>query len=84
MRKNLKIGGTYMFTFIKALFKGMILGFKWYGRRVSESKWYIIPLVFDTVLYPIKLIVFSLMCLTKGGRKVVYQIGMVAFEDLED
>ena len=73
-----------MFTFIKAFFKGMILGFKWYGRRVNENKWYIIPLVFDVVLLPIKTIVILIMCLIKGGRKVVFQIGMVAFEDEED
>ena len=40
-----------MFSFIKAQFSGIIIGFK-YGIKVikEESKWYIIPFMFDIII----------------------------------
>lgn len=74
-----------MFSFIKGQFSGIIIGFK-YGKKVikEESKWYIIPFMFDIILLPVKLIVVNLMCLTKRGREIILPIGREILEEVED
>lgn len=64
-----------MLIFVKALGTGFINGWKWYGRRIQESKWYIIPLIIDTALIPLKIVVVPLICLTKRGRDSLIRIG---------
>ena len=64
-----------MLIFAKAVGTGFINGFKWYGRRIRESKWYIIPLIFDIALIPLKIVVIPLICLTKHGRNMFQIIG---------
>lgn len=64
-----------MLIFVKALGTGFINGWKWYGRRIQESKWYIIPLIIDTTLIPLKIVVVPLICLTKRGRNMFVIIG---------
>lgn len=74
-----------MLMFMKAQFSGIIIGFK-YGKKVikEESKWYIIPFMFDIILLPVKLIVVNLMCLTKRGREIILPIGREILEEVED
>lgn len=57
-----------MLMFMKAVGTGFTIGWKWYGRRIQESKWYIIPLIIDIALMPLKIVVVPLICLTKRGR----------------
>ena len=59
-----------MLIFVKAIGTGILNGFKWYGRRIKESKWYILPLIVDVALIPLKIIVVPLVCLTKRGRNM--------------
>ena len=70
-----------MLIFVKALGTGFINGWKWYGRRIQESKWYIIPLIIDTALIPLKIVVVPLICLTKRGRNYLIRIGEETEED---
>ena len=70
-----------MLIFVKALGTGFINGWKWYGRRIQESKWYIIPLIIDTALIPLKIVVVPLICLTKRGRDSLIRIGEEVEED---
>ena len=70
-----------MLIFVKALGIGCINGLKWYGRRIQESKWYIIPLIIDMALIPLKIVVFPLICLTKRGRDSLIRIGEETEED---
>ena len=70
-----------MLIFVKALGTGFINGLKWYGRRIQESKWYIIPLIIDMALIPLKIVVFPLMCLTKRGRNYFIRTGEEMEED---
>ena len=60
---------------------GVCNGFKWYGRRIQESKWYIIPLIIDTALIPLKIVVVPFVCLTKRGRNYLIRIGEETEED---
>ena len=70
-----------MLIFVKAVGTGFINGWKWYGRRIQESKWYIIPLIIDMALIPLKIVVFPLICLTKRGRDSLIRIGKETKED---
>ena len=70
-----------MLMFMKAVGAGFIIGWKWYGRRIQESKWYIIPLIIDTALIPLKIVVVPLICLTKRGRNYLIRIGEETKED---
>ena len=70
-----------MLIFVKALGIGFINGWKWYGRHIQESKWYIIPLIIDTALIPLKIVVVPLICLTKRGRDSLIRIGKEMEED---
>ena len=70
-----------MLIFVKALGTGFINGLKWYGRRIQESKWYIIPLIIDMALIPLKIVVFPLICLTKRGRNYLIRTGEEMEED---
>ena len=70
-----------MLIFVKALGTGFINGLKWYGRRIQESKWYIIPLIIDMALIPLKIVVFPLISLTKRGRDSLILIGEETKED---
>lgn len=70
-----------MLIFVKALGTGFINSWKWYGRRIQESKWYIIPLIIDTALIPLKIVVVPLICLTKRGRDSLIRIGEEMEED---
>lgn len=70
---------------VKALLIGVVCGLKWYGRRIRESKWYIIPFVIDMILFPLKLIIISIVCINKNGRaKVVNFWEDNILEDEED
>ena len=60
---------------------GVCNGFKWYGRRIKESKWYIIPLIIDTALIPLKIIVIPLLCLKKEWREYFIRNGEEMEED---
>ena len=70
-----------MFMYVKALGTGFINGLKWYGRRIQESKWYIIPLIIDTALIPLKIIVIPLLCLKKEWREYFIRNGEEMEED---
>ena len=70
-----------MFMYVKAIGTGFINGLKWYGRRIQESKWYIIPLIIDMALIPLKIIVAPFVCLTKRGRNYLIRIGEETEED---
>ena len=70
-----------MLMFMKAVGAGFIIGWKWYGRRIQESKWYIIPLIIDMALMPLKIVVIPLICLTKRGRNMFVIIGNEMEED---
>ena len=70
-----------MFMYVKALGTGFINGLKWYGRRIQESKWYIIPLIIDMALIPLKIVVFPFICLTKRGRNYLIRTGEEVEED---
>ena len=70
-----------MLMFMKAVGAGFIISWKWYGRRIQESKWYIIPLIIDTALIPLKIVVVPLICLTKRGRDSLIRIGEEVEED---
>ena len=61
--------------FVKAVGIGILNGFKWYGRRIKESRWYLIPLAIDVVLIPVKIVVVPLACLTRTGRQFFLDIG---------
>lgn len=61
--------------FIYQLASGISSGYRWYGRRLKESKWYIIPMIIDTVLIPLKIVVIPLICLTKKGRAYFIRTG---------
>lgn len=70
-----------MLIFVKAIGTGILNGFKWYGRRIKESKWYILPLIVDVALIPLKIIVVPFVCLTKRGRDSLIRIGKEMKED---
>ena len=69
---------------VKALLIGAIGGLKWYGRRIRESKWYIIPFVIDVILVPLKLIIIAIVCINKNGRAKVINFWEEILEDEED
>ena len=69
---------------VKALLIGVIYGFKWYGRRIRESKWYIISFVIDMILSPLKLIIIAIVCINKNGRAKIVNIWEELLEDAED
>lgn len=71
----------FMLSLIKAVARGTINGFAWYGRRIQESKWYIIPIVIDVILIPVKFVIIPCMCLTKQGRKAIISLGQSIMED---
>ena len=70
-----------MFMCVKTVGTGLLNGVKWYGRRIQESKWYLIPLLVDVVLIPLKIIVVLLVCLTKRGRDSLIRIAEEMEED---
>ena len=70
-----------MFMYVKAVGTGLLNGVKWYGRRIQESKWYLIPLFVDVILIPLKIIVVPFICLTKRGRNYLIRIGEETEED---
>jgi hypothetical protein len=70
-----------MLIFVKAFGTGFINGWKWYGRRIQESKWYLIPLLVDVILIPLKISVVPFVCLTKRGRDSLIRIGEEMEED---
>ena len=70
-----------MFMYVKALGTGFINGLKWYGRRIQESKWYLIPLLVDVILIPLKIVIVPFVCLTKRGRDSLIRIGEEMEED---
>jgi hypothetical protein len=70
-----------MLMLMKEVGTGFINGLKWYGRRIQESKWYIIPLIIDTALIPLKIVVVPLICLIKRGRNMFVIIGSDMEED---
>jgi hypothetical protein len=70
-----------MLIFVKAIGTGILNGAKWYGRRIQESKWYLIPLLVDVILIPLKIIVVPFVCLTKRGRDSLIRIGEETEED---
>ena len=57
-----------MLSIVKGILIGVVNGFKWYGRRIKESKWYILPLIVDVVLIPLKIVVIPIVCCFKQGR----------------
>ena len=69
-----------MQTFVDGLRIGIVGGFKWYGRRIQESKWYIIPFVIDMLMIPLKIIIIPLACLTKLGRVLI----LTAYEEVSE
>lgn len=70
-----------MFMYVKAIGIGLLSGAKWYGRCIQESKWYLIPLLVDVILIPLKIIVVPFICLTKRGRNYLIRIGEETEED---
>ena len=64
-----------MLEFLKAFTNGILNGYKWYGRRIRESQWWIIPMIFDTATLPLKFIIIPIMCATKRGRKLFISLG---------
>ena len=70
-----------MFMYVKAIGSGLLSGAKWYGRRIQESKWYLIPLLMDVILMPLKIVIASFICLTKRGRNYLIRIGEETKED---
>ena len=69
-----------MFMYVKAVGIGLLNGAKWYGRRIQESKWYLIPLLVDVILIPLKIVIVPFICLTKRGRDSLIRIG----EEMEE
>jgi hypothetical protein len=57
---------------------------KWYGRRIRESKWYLIPFVIDMILFPLKLIIIAIVCINKNVRAKVINFWEELLEDEED
>ena len=70
-----------MLMFMKEVGTGFINGLKWYGRRIQESKWYLIPLLVDVILIPLKIVIVPFVCLTKRGRDSLIRIGEEMEED---
>ena len=70
-----------MLMYVKACGIGLLNGAKWYGRRIQESKWYLIPLLVDVILIPLKIIVVPFICLTKRGRNYLIRTGEEVEED---
>lgn len=69
-----------MFMYVKVVGTGLLNGVKWYRRRIQKSKWYLIPLLVDVILIPLKIIVVPFVCLTKRGRDSLIRIG----EEMEE
>jgi hypothetical protein len=67
---------------VKAVWYGILNGFKWYGKTIRECKWYILPFMIDMLLIPAKLVAVPIMCLTKHGRNYLIGIGQYIEEDL--
>ena len=70
-----------MFMYVKAIGIGLLNGAKWYGRRIQESKWYLIPLLVDVILIPLKIVIVPFICLTKRGRNYLIRTGEEVEED---
>jgi hypothetical protein len=70
-----------MLSIVKGILIGVVMGFKWYGRRIKESKWYILPLIVDVVLIPLKIVVIPIVCCFKQGRTYCLDLG---YEFLDD
>ena len=66
---------------VKALLVGFMCGLKWYGRRIRESKWYIILFVIDMILFPLKLIIIAVVCINKKGRAKIINFWEEILED---
>lgn len=71
-------------SFIRAVWVGILGGFKWYAKTIKENKWYIIPCIIDIVLIPIKIVIIPLACFTKCGRKIFITLGRDVLEESED
>lgn len=69
---------------LKQIYAGIMINLKWYGRRIRESKWWLIPFVLDMLFIPVKVIVMAIMCVTKRGRMRIYAIGLDFLEEMED
>lgn len=41
----------------------LVIAFYWSGKRVRESKWYIIPLAIDIILIPAKIVIFAILAM---------------------
>ena len=70
-----------MFMYVKAIETGLLNAVKWYGRRIQESKWYLIPLLVDVILIPLKIVIVPFVCLTKRGRDSLIRIEKEMEED---
>lgn len=70
-----------MFMYVKEIGIGLLNGAKWYGRRTQESKWYLIPLLVDVILIPLKIVIVPFICLTKRGRNYLIRFGKEVEEE---
>ena len=70
-----------MFMYVEAIETGLLNAVKWYGRRIQEDKWYLIPLLVDVILIPLKIVIVPFVCLTKRGRDSLIRIGKEMEED---
>lgn len=63
-----------MCEFIKSFVVGMGIGFKWQLIQIKRNKWYIILVIIDIVLIPLKLVLLIPTMTIKCGRKIVFQM----------
>lgn len=70
--------------FCKGLLFGMKRGLQWYVHTIKyESKWYILALIFDLVLLPLKLLIVIPLAWFKPEILVKFTIYEQVCEELE-
>lgn len=61
--------------YLKAFWLGIRMAFEQYMEMIQENKWYLILLLIDILLIPVKIVIIIPMLCFRKGREIFTKIG---------